>query len=1732
MSDRVGLAGRANGLDATNDLAPTGHESGAGLLQVRNLLARGVQDPFAIIEVIRAHPGDAQQILAFLHATVGNGGVQNVLALLRNSPPLPGGAAAHVKPSTSSATPGSGQTTGVPQPTTASAAPSPASDVAVSANDETQDAGELHLLIARRDQAGIVALLERSSHPEHMYELMRAYRGGFVPDVLSVVTTKSLRARALVYLGEQVPLEDRIRERDKGDSAAILHDLEALDAEHVLALIEGNGSRVPGATAPRWLSATTSFENLKDSLRAQLGDDDYYHAMRELLTKAERAQTARTNKAMNVPGVQMIEIDPALLNGMDLEIIGAPGLPPASQMRVELAEQRIRAADRAGSWISKPQLSSPAYLALADLEKSERAELAKKLDAAPLNNLGGTNLVRLARTADDATVIAEAVVTSQGTAMLSHEPSNEEGTNVALGRASELLQHAHAKVDALPKDAPKGERDAATAELARLEKLFLADGSDLRKSLAGERWIQSDPDSEQLASRLSTLGADPITIGADRLRGVGALDVDGLASVLRKIPKEHRLVAFERSGISAERQRFEKLTPEQRSYLSGLLWEASGKIDARMIELAPGPTKPESDTTAAKPQQAAMEIPSELVPQISFSVNATGGITLDTFDPTTEIAKHDVITAVRAHDGGRALARLARMSREQQNEIIEDAGYKAAYAALPESDDKAGLRKASVVGAVKALGDNASLASAQDHPELALEELGQRTRHYGGQAAMRRAYVMVERLGGLDAVQKHPELIDTLTLTIDERVAIGRLVDVTDKNVGADPAMLDTRESFKSAADRESANQIMFGQPQLANTPEAALDPNVEADFMYYRLHEAAGARSGPEVMDKFTSEGPTMDAAVTEFVMLYKQRKPGGFSRADLPQLADRYHRALRALDAYRAANDSFASSAAQIVGAVVATVAVSVLSGGALGPAAIAAMSGLSAGAASAATGAAIRLENTHGSIAKDFGTGAVEGGVAALASPLAARVVRGASIGMSGTRAAAHAGTNAVMHATGGLGATIASAAIEGALINSAAELFQTAVDEATWDRGIAEALARMLSAVGHGAAVGAAFGAGAIVAGAAAVAVGKLAKKLGEKTAQGLARWFEGAGAAHVLEHLSEAEQQMLGKVYQHLSAGEMAQADEALSHIQSVPGSTRKMLMESARARHAFDTVTDLGPVDFDGLNLHPRIVSEEEFKKLAKGRADAAILIEDGKPQIIVREGAPPSAIREEITHLHQWQTDATMQQRMASLDESKLAPGAWEKVPAQEKLQLHINKLEVESDAQRRILDQLAGSDAAAATNEMLDAQENLFLIDERLAELRAAQKAKSFDPHALKLDEAPRLYTKTGRSSAAPKSADAKAAQKMIGTRTVKFKNTRDELEGLGYQLHRRGSEDGGPVFRVTRAPDKMYLPHLSVDEFSGEIRAGVVGGFQERIETAGVTWQAEQRELGNLRNRLPKLEGDARELATDTLEASGPHFRKVLERKVGSQVGQMDEAAAGMLSRWGRTLEELAAKEGIAVEALADDVLNGVSFPLTEAGYDKFRHNIRSRTVKYLHQIEDGGEQMKALHEMIDAQPDSGSRGHLFTEFAKKDKAANKVLPYEEGTPKSFTGSDLNKIRTPDGAANVAKKNRLELDEGRYAVEHKTGPGAFKMDQAEDYARRAREGHGFRLTKGGQIAEYDNIAYVFSNQADAEAAMNQLSNGQLTNRLLDRNPGGFHVMFYDEQGELTRILQVVKP
>ena len=100
------------------------------------------------------------------------------------------------------------------------------------------------------------------------------------------------------------------------------------------------------------------------------------------------------------------------------------------------------------------------------------------------------------------------------------------------------------------------------------------------------------------------------------------------------------------------------------------------------------------------------------------------------------------------------------------------------------------------------------------------------------------------------------------------------------------------------------------------------------------------------------------------------------------------------------------------------------------------------------------------------------------------------------------------------------------------------------------------------------------------------------------------------------------------------------------------------------------------------------------------------------------------------------------------------------------------------------------------------------------------------------------------------------------------------------------------------------------------------------------------------------------------------------------------------------------------------------------------------------------------------------------------------------------------------------------------------------AFKLEQAEDYARRSdpnltrrTDGDlsvgnatgGFKLTPTSTTSEYDGVVYVFSREVEASNALKQMqTKSKIVAPLLGKHPGGIHVMYLDDKG----VLKILAP
>jgi hypothetical protein len=255
---------------------------------------------------------------------------------------------------------------------------------------------------------------------------------------------------------------------------------------------------------------------------------------------------------------------------------------------------------------------------------------------------------------------------------------------------------------------------------------------------------------------------------------------------------------------------------------------------------------------------------------------------------------------------------------------------------------------------------------------------------------------------------------------------------------------------------------------------------------------------------------------------------------------------------------------------------------------------------------------------------------------------------------------------------------------------------------------------------------------------------------------------------------------------------------------------------------------------------------------------------------------------------------------------------------------------------------------------------------------------------------------------------------------------------------------------------------------------------------------------------------------------IAGAAPRFRAELERRIAA--GTLDEGGAGMLARWGKVIEQLDRDGMVPLQEVLAKFPHG---PLTEAAYDEFRRVIRRRTVDALMAIEDPAEQVKTLYKMIELQPESASKGHLFTEYRRDLMTATthegKPLYGVDGKqPRPFDGSDLAQKRRPDDVVQIRAQVEGKLPPGRYAIEDKAGDNAFRLYQAEAYARRSvnagKEGGGFKLTPESATSEYDGIVYVFSRRSEARTALEKMLDNDVISPILERHPGGIHVMYLD--------------
>lgn len=210
------------------------------------------------------------------------------------------------------------------------------------------------------------------------------------------------------------------------------------------------------------------------------------------------------------------------------------------------------------------------------------------------------------------------------------------------------------------------------------------------------------------------------------------------------------------------------------------------------------------------------------------------------------------------------------------------------------------------------------------------------------------------------------------------------------------------------------------------------------------------------------------------------------------------------------------------------------------------------------------------------------------------------------------------------------------------------------------------------------------------------------------------------------------------------------------------------------------------------------VMKAEDFDAFTgSASAEAVTLLVNGKPVVVMREGASPKVLREEGIHALQAQ-EPRWREAIGQLDEKKLSK--WNELPLEEQLSLYRTKVEVEIDAHQRMVSGLENELKTARGDrreelvvELGKAKEALKNLGNRLMEVehldpttkRAIELGLVSKARAAQfLEEAPRLFAKDaeGKRMAAPKAVkDQQVVLPDKGGGKITFRTATEEAEAL---------------------------------------------------------------------------------------------------------------------------------------------------------------------------------------------------------------------------------------------------------------------------------------------------------------------------------------------------------------
>lgn len=402
-----------------------------------------------------------------------------------------------------------------------------------------------------------------------------------------------------------------------------------------------------------------------------------------------------------------------------------------------------------------------------------------------------------------------------------------------------------------------------------------------------------------------------------------------------------------------------------------------------------------------------------------------------------------------------------------------------------------------------------------------------------------------------------------------------------------------------------------------------------------------------------------------------------------------------------YRSAVDDLVDTITQVVGAVVGivvAVVIIVASGGTAAPGVVALVASLYATAATIAT-KMVLLGRAYGveDLGQDLALGAVDAAISVATAGVGDKLLKVA-------KGAANPGVLARMAASSSRAARVTARAaaevIENAVQAAPNALAATLVDDNTY-RG--DVFKNILVGTAKGTAVnlgtGLAMGTAMHVGGRMVGGVRAEWDSMRGKPPPDVMATVEGASAraheragqpgrpADVLQLRGTAPQRQAAFLefrnqYPGATYPEFLRAlDNGLASIQA--GADAAHQMQRAMRRELLDAVPPELRSTFAKTPIE--VVSDADFEAFGRSRTGQAIvIIDNGRPRVLIRESAGPGVLREEGVHL--WQSvDPRTAKKVAFLDETRLRD--WDTFTVAEKVELYRVKLDLELDAQLRLM-------------------------------------------------------------------------------------------------------------------------------------------------------------------------------------------------------------------------------------------------------------------------------------------------------------------------------------------------------------------------------------------------------------------------------------------------------------